>query len=190
MLSAPPQDVPRSADYLADVIMTASKMSAKRAILLAQAVSVAGAAHDIDPVFLLALSYTESRWVQTATGDKGRSIGIYQLTLSAARSVAFGGHFEDKPSQAKVYRSRSKQRTLLRDVWVASRTAAAYLARLRRRHGARADVVYNCGPTRCGVGRRRLKHTRATRAYWRNYRKLLLRLNSIEKMDCVPSGVL
>ena len=192
MVAAPPSYNKREGEQLSAVMMSAkTRLKPRQATRLAQAVIGAGKAHNIDPLFLLALAYTESRWTRKPRpADRGRSFGLYQLTRSAARSVAYGGVFEDEPSLQAALRSNAKQRALLEDVWVASQTVAAYLARLRDKYGAGADVVYNCGPSRCGRGNRRLKHTRATRAYWRHYRTLQWRLNKVEQTQCFPTGAL
>jgi hypothetical protein len=34
-------------------------------------------------------------------------------------------------------------------------------------------VVYNCGPSRCGRGKRMMKHTPATKAYFKTYKRFL-----------------
>ena len=181
LLAPPPKYVERDhTDMVFVVISKSKKIPMDRAETMLTAMIEAGKRHGVDPLFLLALSYSESRWKGRAVGDGGRSTGLYQITLSVARTVSFGGYFEDKPSEQKVLRSRKKQRQLLMNVWVASQTAAAYLARLRERYGKGADVVYNCGPLRCGKGRNRMKSTPATRSYWRNYRKFSAALKKIE----------
>ena len=185
--AAPPVYVERNPESLSQLItLTSSRATPEHAKLLAGAVSDAGKRFNIDPAWILGLGYAESRWHEKPrSGDKGRSHGIYQMTLGVARSVEFGGVFEDKPSRDRVYRSSAKQRALLGDVWVSSLSVAAYLAKLRAKYGAWADVVYNCGPVRCGKwGGRRMKSTRATRAYWRYYRRLVNRIEKIENQEC------
>tara|TARA_B100000131_G_scaffold149867_1_gene145413 strand:+ start:3456 stop:4049 length:594 start_codon:yes stop_codon:yes gene_type:complete len=181
VLAPPPKYVERDhTDMVLVVINQSKKMDMGQAETMLTAMIDSGKRWNIDPLFLLALSYSESRWTKTAVGDNGRSTGLYQITLSVARTVSFGGYFEDKPSEQKVLRSRKKQKKLLMDVWVASQTAAAYLARLRDRYGKGADVVYNCGPLRCGKGRKRMKSTPVTRSYWRNYRKFTAALKKVK----------
>ena len=160
-----PVDLP-DVDQLA-AAMTTIKPKIKGARAIAGAAIEAGARYSVSPFFLLGVAYTESRWnVSVKAGDKGRSFGLYQMTLGVARAVDFAGVFEDKPGRKQITWA-------LRDVWCANYIAAAYINRLRRKYGRAAMVVYNCGPVRCrqSSGKQR-KETPATRGYWRNYRKL------------------
>lgn len=125
------------------------------------AVCIAAGAHaDIDPLWLVAVAYTESRLTLKAYDEKYRSHGPWQMGMSAARKVW------PKVRKAQLYK------------WApAAHMAAMYWDRLREKYGKAADVVYNCGPVRC---RRRdgshRKTTPATRGYWRRYKLLTRRV--------------
>jgi len=141
-----------------------AKRDYKTRMTIAGAVLEAGAKYDVDPVWLLAVAYAESRWnVHIKPGDKGKSFGIFQIQKPTAKVVKYAGFREDT-----LIRPRSeKPEDLLEDPWTASYIAAALWQRLRRKYKKRADIIYNCG-FRC----KGMKNTPATRAYWRYYRKL------------------
>jgi hypothetical protein len=135
----------------------------------------AGRRNDIDPLFLLAVAFTESRWNSSAVGDSGRSFGLFQLQLSVARCVGWAGIFDGEFIKPK---GRRLLANVLLDVRWAARVAAAFIAHLRAKYGKRKGVrdvmvIYNCGPTRCrqSDGTQR-SETPATRAYRRNFNKL------------------
>lgn len=182
MLAPPPHYESVAVDDITVLLIQMKKsLTVKQAESLSNAVVDAGGRYDIDPLFLLAVGYTESRWsMKMRSGDKGKSHGIFQMTLGVARTVDFGGIFEDEVAKKSVYRSKKKQIKLLKDIWVSSQTVAAYFARLRKKYGSWADVVYNCGPIRCGKKNgRRMKSTPATRGYWRNYKKIKNNLSEL-----------
>ena len=120
-------------------------------------VITAGRVNNVDPVFLLAVAFTESRWQLGAVGDGGSSHGPWQMCYSAARNIL---------------PERRRQVLAALHKWEsAAFIAAAYWAYLRRKYKSRSDVVYNCGPSRCGRGSNMMRSTRVTRSYWRNYRR-------------------
>ena len=154
----------------------------KTRMTLAGAVLEAGAAYDVDPLWLLAVAYAESRWnLNIKPGDRGRSFGVFQIQINTAKAVDFGGFLEDKMS----YRRKAFV-SLLEDPWCAARIAGALWNRLRRKYKKRADIIYNCG-FRC----KGMKSTTATRAYWRYYRKLksaLAQRSQVFSCCTFPSG--
>ena len=132
-----------------------------------RAVIEAGRRYEVDPLWLLAVAHVESRYKLRITGDGGRSHGPFQMSMGAARTA------RRTAKKAELYQ------------WPATADLAAkYWARLFRKYGPRvAPVIYNCGPVRC---RRKdgthLRDTRATKAYWRAYRALLVALEGVPDM--------
>ena len=123
---------------------------------LAAEMDVAGSLADVDPLYMAAVTYTESRWTGRRDGDHGRSIGLWQMTASAVRSMDRG-------------LTRAAAQRLLRVPYVRSVVAGYYWRRLIRRYGRRsAAAVYTCGP-RC----RGMALTRTVRNYWRAYARLM-----------------
>ena len=125
------------------------------------AIDTAARAHRVDAVWLLAVSFVESRHNVAIVGDNGRSFGPFQMAMSAARAV----------------NKKARKRALHR--WP---TAADMAARLWRKlfdkYGPKvAPVVYNCGPVRCKQksGKQR-RSTPATRGYWKYYRAMIRRI--------------
>jgi len=117
---------------------------------------LAGRMADVDPAFFAAVTWVESRWLGRRDGDGGASIGLWQMTASAARSVL-------------PHLTREEARGCLRIPWLRSWIAGLFWARLIRRYGrAHAAPVYSCGP-RC----RRVRSTRTARKYWRYYREII-----------------
>lgn len=137
------------------------ELSESDALSLAAQFNVAGILSDCDPLFLAGVTFAESRWQGRAMGDGGASVGMWQMVAAGVRSVL--------PSL-----TRKEARDLL--MQPAGRTLAAglYWSRLIRRYGRRfAAVVYNCGPVRCKrADGSRFTETRATRGYFRYFRRL------------------
>lgn len=133
---------------------------ADRATMIA-AVLEASKRHKVDPIWLLAVAFAESRHNVKISGDKGKSHGPFQMTLGAARVV------DKRAKKADLYK------------WPSAANLAALLwARLFRKYGPKvAPVIYNCGPVRCRKrnGKQR-KSTPATRAYWRYYKAITRRI--------------
>lgn len=155
-----------------------AKRDYKTRMTLAGAVLEAGAAYDVDPLWLLAVAYAESRWnINIKPGDKGRSFGIFQIQINTAKAVDFAGFLEDKASY-----KRKAFVSLLEDPWCAARIAGALWNRLRRKYKKRADIIYNCG-FRC----KGMKSTPATRAYWKYYRKLKRLTQQSQVFSCCTS---
>lgn len=116
---------------------------------------VAALVADVDPLWLAAVTYTESRWIGRKAGDGGASVGIWQMTASAAQAVA-------------PWWSRETARKALSLPVVRSVVAGLYWRRLIRRYGRRsAPAVYTCGPKCKGMS-----STRTARAYERHYRRM------------------
>ena len=123
---------------------------------LAREFDAVGRLADVDPLFIAGLTYTESRWSGGALGDGGASVGLYQMVASSVRSVL-------------PRLSRKQARKALADPLQRVLCAGYYWRRVIRRYGrTRAAVVFNCGPVRC----KKLKHTRVTRGYFRNYKQI------------------
>jgi len=140
---------------------------------IAGAVLDAGYRENIHPLFLLAVAWTESRWAEKVRpGDHGKSFGIYQMTFAAGRCVQWAGMFGGELQFTRSGKLRQSKIYALEEVWHSSLIAAAFWAHLRRKYKDRADVVYNCGPIRCGRGKSMRKRTPATIKYWKTYRKL------------------
>ena len=183
-------DVYDIADAMTDI---RNKIDAKDAVKMAGAALEAGVRFEVDPLFLLAVAYVESRWtVRVKPGDKGKSFGIFQMTFGVGKRVDFAGLFEDELEYCGDGKERATMRRALEAIWSATHVAAAYIAHLRRKYGKRKSVydvmvIYNCGPTRCkqsnGTQRR---VTPATRGYWRTYRRLKKAVHRIESMKCEP----
>jgi hypothetical protein len=115
---------------------------------------LAGLVADVDPLYFAAVTYTESRWIGSRSGDAGRSHGLWQITSSAVQAVADV--------------SREQARNMVRTPFVRSLVAGLYWRRLIRRYGrAHAAAVYTCGP-KC----RNVFETRTSRGYRRHYRRL------------------
>ncbi len=126
-------------------------------IAMIDAVIKAAAKHGVDPIWLLAVAYAESRHNAKLKGDKGKSHGPFQMTISAARAAY----------------KRTKVTELYK--WeTAADVAAKYWARLISKYGHKvAPVIYNCGPIRCKKKNgKHIRSTPATRAYWRYYNKM------------------
>jgi hypothetical protein len=122
---------------------------------------------DVDVRWLLAVAYTESGWkIGVRAGDGGKSFGLFQMMIPAGRAAI-------KYTDLKVPRNRRGWKKMLNNVNQSARLAAALWVRLRDKYGKRADVVYNCGPIRCGRGKKMRKKTPATRKYWKTYKRIL-----------------
>jgi len=122
---------------------------------------LAGRLAGVDPLFLAGVAFAESRWIGSALGDGGRSYGFWQMVPSGVRSVL-------------PFLTRDEARAWLRHPIGRTLAVGLYWARLIRRYGRRdAAVVYNCGPVRCvRDDGSRFSETRATRGYFRHYRRL------------------
>jgi len=113
----------------------------------------------IDPDFIRAIMWTESKGTNKA-GKIGER-GPYQMIPRYVRSLTEWRRAEliDKMEEADAG-------TML---------FARFLDRIVRKYGrGPALVIYTCGPSRCRrkVSRQFMRSTRASRKYWRNYRRL------------------
>lgn len=118
-------------------------------------IHLAAVVADVDPIWMAAVSYTESRWIGRKAGDGGASIGLWQMTGSAVRAVA-------------PWLSWTQARRLLAVPVVRSVLAGLYWRRLIDRYGRRqAPVIYTCGPRCAGMD-----STRTARAYERHFRRM------------------
>jgi len=174
------QPIPEHAERTIDAtVVTMDQLHPKlehaHAVSVAKAVIDAGERYDIDPLFLLAVSFSESRWNNAVKGDGGKSFGMFQMQLSVGRCVNWAGIFD---GELRKPHSKRLLANIMHDIHWSARIAAAFIAHLRRKYGKRkgvrdAMVVYNCGPVRCkqANGSQR-RETPATRAYKRNYNKL------------------
>lgn len=122
--------------------------------LVAFELQAAGYVADVDPLFLAAVTWVESRWRGRRDGDGGASVGLWQITASAVQAV--------------VPVTRSEARALVRLPVLRSIVAGLYWRRLIERYGRPfAAAIYTCGP-RC----RGQASTRTSRAYWRAFSRL------------------
>lgn len=120
------------------------------------AVINAGELHHIDPLWLLAVAYVESRYKLSLKGDGGNSHGPFQMCMSACRTV-----------------KKDCKEKHLHQWGSAADINARYWSRLFRKYKKFAPVVYNCGPNTCKhKDGTRWKDTPASKAYKRAYRRI------------------
>lgn len=168
-VSAPPPVAAHVDGYdLVDVVSEIKpRMDYHDAILIVGAVVDASKQFDVDARWLLAVAYAESGWnIRVKAGDGGKSFGLFQMMVLAGKAAI---RYTDLESP----KNRRGWKKMLRDVRISAHLAAALWVRLRDKYGNRADVVYNCGPTRCGRGKKMRKKTPATRKYWKTYKRIL-----------------
>ncbi len=143
------------------------KLSREDAARIVDAAVAASKKFDVDARWLLAVARAESNWkIGVRAGDGGKSFGLFQMMVPAGKTAI-------RYTDWKVPRNRRGWKKMLNDVELSAQLAAALWVRLRDKYGERADVVYNCGPIRCGKGKRMRKKTPATQKYWKTYRKIL-----------------
>lgn len=142
-------------------------ISYRDALEIASAVVDASDGFDVDARWLLAVAFAESGWkIGVRAGDGGKSFGLFQMMVPAGKTAI-------KYTDLKVPKYRRGWKKMLNDVNTSAQLAAALWVRLRDKYGKRADVVYNCGPIRCGRGKKMRKKTPATKKYWKTYRRIL-----------------
>ena len=93
------QPIPEHAERTIDATVVTMghlhpKLEQAHAVSVAKAVIDAGERYDIDPLFLLAVSFSESRWNNAVKGDGGKSFGMFQMQLSVGRCVNWAGIFD------------------------------------------------------------------------------------------------
>lgn len=135
--------------------------TAEELLALSRACDDAGRRHNIDPDFLRAMAWVESRGNPRARSKAGAR-GPFQIMLLTARPV-----LPPEVTRADVLNTlHSADRSAI--------VAALVLRRMVKRWGRRALTVYTCGVgPRCRDDAGRLfRRTRAARAYHREWQKM------------------
>ena len=164
------------------VIEVRHALGAETCERVVDATIVAGMEFNIDPLFLLAVAHTESRWNPKALSknDGGTpSYGLFQIKWGWA--TGWGSKSKLPPKEFEIKHKRD-----MLDSAKATRLAAWIFDLHRRKWGAKyAATVYNCGGGCCAKykqGRcvKKKPWTRAVRGYFRAYDKILKRYNAGE----------
>jgi len=136
--------------------------------------NTAGEIANIDPLFISAVAWAESRHNAKALGDyRCKTLAEDGESCLEKGSPASFGLFQIQLASCKSYFRYCKKVDLFNPS-VASVIVGMLWRRMIYRSGRKkAAVVYNCGPVRCGRGKRMMKHTPATKSYFKNYERLV-----------------